>query len=649
MFKKLRSNSTVSQSRRTSTSDSQQQLARGNHEFRRHSQPNPIINYEILHSTSAMNGNHFRQNDSESAIIDESSDQEMSPLTTTQSNQSTTLSEANTLFIDRHQRLELQDSYIDNFTMYLPFVIRQMRLIEERRYRESQEYRNENEQSTTGNSSGNDVSQQTQGHVIIPEIAGDDLDDISTIFDEAHVPLETFAMTHYKILEKQLSSFDVRRLFIIVAGMLKHNTYIFPSAESFELFKQLRSSIKKHRKNLIMVYDNQGTIKRASSSSSTNIKREDIDQQSEGIIIDDRPHIIPLDQKLKGLGLPLFKIQTPYLSSFRKSTPCIIFKRYKEVPQPPPSPLTPSSSSTLSLASSLPAKIKVKSPLKSSDEYTLGKEDFEFETYNFCQVYSKYFQSFRRFIFEFTPLDQPSFKVIMFQSNLRPFADFLYKKTRFRVIGPAMLLGVVQHYNPHMRLLVIDDDKPSLVDNIINKKPNSGLGLTTITSTATITAAAGGLLLKRKSNDKKLKTYIEFNYDDPNTFINPIPNNAFTDEDNISQATNTSLYISNDLPPFGCFKDSMLYRTNSSLLPKKYTEEGKIQIYQDKLFLLDKDENSTLSIDIDSMVLLCVMATLRDISIKNAGRTNTQRAFGIGFANRISYGLEPSHAGIIGL
>ena len=46
-----------------------------------------------------------------------------------------------------------------------------------------------------------------------------------------------------------------------------------------------------------MVYDNQGTIKRASlTSSTTNIKREDINQESEGIIIDDRPHIIPLDQ-----------------------------------------------------------------------------------------------------------------------------------------------------------------------------------------------------------------------------------------------------------------------------------------------------------------------------------------------------------------
>ena len=156
----------------------------------------------------------------------------MSPLTTTQSNQSTALSEANTLFIDRHQRLELQDNYLDNFTMYLPFVIRQMRLIEERRYLESQEYRNENEQTSDNNDplqqqQQQQQQQQTSRHVVIPDITGDDLDDISTIFDEAHVPLETFAMNHYKILEKQLSSFDIKRLFIIVAGMLKHNTYIF--------------------------------------------------------------------------------------------------------------------------------------------------------------------------------------------------------------------------------------------------------------------------------------------------------------------------------------------------------------------------------------------------------------------------------------
>ena len=78
-----------------------------------------------------------------------------------------------------------------------------MRLIEERRYLESQEYRNENEQTSDNNDplQQQQQQQQTSHHVVIPDITGDDLDDISTIFDEAHVPLETFAMNHYKIFE----------------------------------------------------------------------------------------------------------------------------------------------------------------------------------------------------------------------------------------------------------------------------------------------------------------------------------------------------------------------------------------------------------------------------------------------------------------
>ena len=56
-----------------------------------------IMKYYILH-LQQMGGSHS-SNESESVIIDESTDQEMSPLTTTQSNQSTALSEANTYIV----------------------------------------------------------------------------------------------------------------------------------------------------------------------------------------------------------------------------------------------------------------------------------------------------------------------------------------------------------------------------------------------------------------------------------------------------------------------------------------------------------------------------------------------------------------------
>ena len=552
MFKKLRSNST-SQSR---TSESRLNNSR------RFSSPNPV-NFEVLHS-----GN--------SPIIQ--NDDDLSPLTTTQSNKSATLSEAETLYIDRQQRLELQHNYIDNFTMYLPFVIRQLRLLETRRYYESDHpLRN----STSDNSNSSNQNEPGANHIISP--MDDSFDDTATIFEDTHIPMEAYAASYFKILDKGLTDFTIKRLFILVNGMLKHNMYIFPSDESFELFKSLRLNIKKDRKNLIVVYDQHGTIKKVSST----IKREDLTYDD--IIIDDRPHIIPLDQKLKGLGLPLFKVTVPHLSSFRKNTPFIIFKKYKEVPSAPDS--------------------------NSQDE-------IEFETFNFCLVYSKYFQNYRRFIFEFHPTNKPSFKLLMFQSNFRPFADFTYKNTRFRVIGPSMILGVVQHYNPHMRLLIVDENKPSLLDDVINKKLSTGF-------------------MKKKSSD----ICPSFDMNDPDTFINPIPNNSFANEIGSSQFPQP-LFISNDLPPFGSFKDSILYQ-NAQLLPKKYSEVGKIQIYQDKDTVQGNDLNSTLSVDIDSLVILCIMHTLREVSIRNSGRTQSPGSLGFaGGLARQSYSFDPPNPGL---
>ncbi|RCK67506.1 hypothetical protein Cantr_02549 [Candida viswanathii] len=562
MFKKIRSNST-SQAR---TTDNRV----GN--SRRYSTPNPTpVNYEILHAGH----NQAVQDD-----VDDDDD-DLSPLATTQSNKSAALSEAETLYTDRHQRLELQDSYIDNFTMYLPFVIRQMRLLETRRY-----YENDHPLSNgTTESSTDSHSESEPSHIIVP--MDDSFDDTSTIFEEGHIPVEAYAATYFKILEKGLTDFSIKRLFILVGGMLKHNMYIFPSEGSFELFRSLRLNIKKERKNLIVVYDKRGAIKRVSSST----KREDL-TSTDDIVIDDRPHIVPLDQKLKGLGLPLFKVLVPYLSSFRKNTPLIIFKKFKELPAAP----DPN-----------------------------AQDDTEFETFNFCMVYSKYFQPYRRFIFEFHPEDQPSFKIVMFQSNFRPFADFNYKNTRFRVIGPSILLGVVQHYNPHMRLLVIDENKPSLADDVVNKKQSTGF-------------------IKRKSSE----AYVQFDENNPDTYINPIPNNSFANEIN-SSLLPQPLFISNDLPPFGSFKDSILYQ-NPQLLPKKYSEVGKIQIYQDKETLQGKDLDSTLSVDLDSLVLLCVMNTLRDVSIRNSGRTHSPGALAFpGPLGRLTYGFDPPNPGVFGL
>ncbi|KAK6895531.1 hypothetical protein K6H09_001441 [Candida tropicalis] len=574
MFKKLRSNSTSHS--KTTTDNNRAAISR------RYSSPNPV-NFEILH---VGNRRVRTNNNTNGTNDDDDDDDDMSPLATTQSNKSATLSEAETLYIDRQQRLELQESYIDNFTMYLPFVIRQMRLLESRRYYDTEHpSHNSNSNSESSSTSNGNHNESEPSHIIVP--IDDSFDDTSTIFEETHIPMEAYAATHFKILDKSLTDFTIKRSFIMVNGMLKHNMYIFSSEESFELFKSLRSNIKRERKNSIVVYDQHGSIKRTSSAT----KREDLNYDDD-IIIDDRPHIVPLDSKLKGLGLPLFKVMIPYLSSFRKNTPLIIFKKYKEVPSAPDPNI---------------------------------QDEMEFETFNFCLVYSKYFQPYRRFIFEFHPPNKPSFKIVMFQSNFRPFADFSYKNTRFRVVGPSIISGVVQHYNPHMRLLVIDEDMPSLVDDIVNKKSSSGF-------------------MKRKSN----VPCVSFDMNDPDTYLNPIPNNSFANVISSSQLPQPS-FISNDLPPFGSFKDSILYQ-NSQLLPKKYNEVGKIQIYQDKNSAQGRNLDSTLSVDIDSLVLLCIMSTLREVSIRNSGRTNAPGSIGFpGALGRQSYAFDPPSPGVFGL
>ncbi|KAL6449937.1 hypothetical protein SBY92_002411 [Candida maltosa Xu316] len=561
-------------SRLRSYSISQDQRPRIVPSERRYSQ----VDYEVLHSA-----NNHSAVASSSQSSSQPNSEDLSPLTTTQTNQSVALSDAETLYLDRSHGLELQENYMDNFTI-------QMRLRES----DTRRRRSGNHDDTTtstetslGNGTGdtgNGGSVTNNESNIPPHVlmVGDDtFDDRSTIHEETHLPVETFASAFYKIMDKELSQYSVKRSFELVGGMLKSNNYIFPSKESFESFKALRQNIKRDRKNSILVYDKQGTIKKVSSCT----KKEDL-VGDEDIVIDDRPHIIPLDQKIKGLGLPLFKMQTPYLSSFRKNTPMIIFKKYREIPSSP-------------------------QQTTSNNKNVVSEDAPDFETYEFCSVYSRYFQNYRRFIMEFNPIDQPSFKVIVFQSNFRSFTDFKYKNTRFRVLGTSVIQGVVQQYNPHMRLLVLDEDMPSLVDNVVNKKNSGGI-------------------IKRKSQEPMVK----FDYNDYNTYINPISNTSFAEE--ISSGPVSSFDItSNHLPPFGMFKDAM-----SRMLPKKYLEVGRFEIYQDHDTLNGISLDTTLSVDLDSLVLLCVMATLRDVSIRNSSKTTAPG--GVGFGSRFGVPVAAS-------
>lgn len=447
------------------------------------------------------------------------------------------LSETDTLLQEHRNGHELQEAYEDNFTSYHPFLLRRLRL---------EAYRTTEESAMRGA-----AEQFNESHK--------DDDDVSTVLNESIRHTLT-------ILGKEISNFTLKRKFIIASEFMKSAQYIFPCEELFELFKELRRN--KNSKD-VFVY-----------TSNNEVRKIDVDgKQPEGSIIDSRQHIIPLDYKLQGLGLPLFKVLVPYLSSFKKNTPYIVFKRFREKPTRPSSDAT--------------------------------KEE-SFETYTYCTVYSKHFQKVKRVTFQFTVEEngeKRSFTVYLFMNNFKPFADFTYQGTKFRVLGTPIITTLGLNYNPCLKLLIVDRGKPSLCDNIINKRTNFEFLK---------------ILKKKKASCEETEdpTYVQYDEDVPSTHINPYPdpNNPLLQEDTRlfrDSNMNRIQYISDDMPPFGAFKDSIL-NEKSNILPRKYSDSGKIELYQDRR-QAHGNIQSTLLLDTDTLVLQCVLATIREIAIKNAG------------------------------
>lgn len=547
-------------------------------------------NVELLHTGEKKEPAEVQQTYTNETI---NSDDCLSPLTSGPDNQgdgdnhSLALSETDTLCATRKQRLELQDVYIDNFSMYLPFVLRQLRLAEDQA--QAEDRRRREARASTGRG-GALVDHFDEDYDAENDTIADD--DLSTIFNDSQSPEEHYEIDHQKVMDRKLSAYNYKRLVVFVGGMLKSDVFIFPTVASFKLFKQLRTNIKKERKSSVIIYDSNGDIKKVTSSNGINKNEYANPDGGNDEVIDERNHIIPISYKIKGQGLPILRMHLPYMSTFRKNTPYLIFKKFKEVPSAP-NPGDPK------------------------------QNDIDFETFDYCNVYLKYSLNYRRFILEFYPNTASCFKVVMFESTFKPFADFNYKGTRFRVIGTTISTGLVCEYNPHMRLLIIDDDEPSLCDGIVNKKPSSGF-----------------MKLKKSSNHEE---YVEFDINDPATYVNPIPNAKFVDEDGFSNCCHhRATFIPNNLPPFGCYKDASLYKgQNSSLIPKKYYEIGKAEIYQDLQSLSPQSTtssspshgnnespvseeflNSTFSMDQDTLVLTVIMSTLREVNVKNANKSS---------------------------
>lgn len=440
-------------------------------------------------------------------------------------NISIALSEAATLAYDKRNRLELQDAFDDNFTSYLPYVLRRMRIERNRELVEA-------------------------------------MHEFALASDSEDAKTMTSANQGFEIMARKTDRYNTKRSLVMATEYIKNNTYVFAEREAFQLFKHLRSNNKKLRKNSVIVFDAKGNIKR--------IQGENAPPGDPSEVVDSRAHIIPVDYKLKGEGLPLFKILVPYMSSFRKKVPYMVFRRYREVP------LRPS-----------------------------GSEDEEFESYDFCTVHVKHFQAYKRYTFQFTPVDGPEFKILAFQNNYRPFTDFVHRSTRFRIVGTSLASAYLMNYNPELKLLVIDPAMPSLCDGLVNKQP--------------------GFDLKNVVKKRGLVHLPEVEPlpEDPADFPNPVPlpmNPILVEDEGGFMGMSRRNYIPSEMPPFGRFLDSCVYSDEVLLLPKRYSEVGMIEVYQDRNQLATY-LTSTLSVDLDTLVLTAILLTLRETGIRNSNRS----------------------------
>lgn len=456
--------------------------------------------------------------------------------------ESVALSEAETLAQPKSHRWDLQETYAENYTEYLPFLINRLR---------AQQLEELQEGYTRG---------------LSPTATGDD--------DATIISLR--ASEEY-VFGRPPSVWNLKRSLIVGREFIKGTMYVFPDMVSFEKFRYLRSHQKKLSKNSYIVYDAEGNIKRIKGKPPSEEGMASFAES--GSLVDQRQHIIPVDYKLKGDGLPIFKISSPYMSSFRKKVPFMVFRKYRQVPLRP----------------------------KLGDK---EDEDENFELYVFCTVHVKNHTYYRRFILHFTPEDGPPLKLLMFQNNHIPFADFTYKGTRFRVSGTALTNPYLMSYNAELKLLILSGNQPSLCDCVIDKLKQD-------------------TYKKRDLSEGLLESEASLV---PEELNNPIPhprNPILTDEDGPLLRLSIRKYILNKRPPFARLIDACAYMDDSPLIPKKYTEVAKVELYQDNSHM-DPRANLSVpsSVDYDSLVLATVLMTLQETKTRNTSRYTSNKYMG---------------------
>ncbi|CAK7917686.1 hypothetical protein CAAN3_21S01596 [[Candida] anglica] len=434
-----------------------------------------------------------RRDEFEQTIQDDSESVESAPL-----------SDTNTLYYSNQERLQLQETYNQNFTMYLPYLIRQLRL----------------------NSSDNNANYSMYHHA------------------ELTSSQETVASTanKYSIMGKLAINYNHKRRMILVHELFKNSTLLFLNEESFSLFKDLRAQHK------------------------------------------DKLTIVPEKYRSKGLGMPFLRMDSHSYLKVGEDNADITFQRFYENVKKP--------------------KIETSSPPPIS--------------YRYCNVQIKSFTSIKRLTFIFYPEGKPSFKVILFQHNFKPIADFCYKDTRFRIFGNSLIsFGVV----PNFKLLIIDKDKPSLCDNVYDRP----------------FFKISSIVKKRRSSSVSLDGNSgNMPEVDITKMANPYPNadNPLLKFDQSQYISRNKSYVSNDLPPFGNVQDAHSYLKETSVIPKRYREQARLETYSDLSSMSPGiDTKSTNSLDIDTLVLACINMTIREIVSKR----NSKVTSNLELVNRYNY------------
>lgn len=608
------------------------------HTGRRHSLP-ANIETDLLYSGEQHGLASRGRSAARATELSDGSTDELSEIVSVRS---LALSESDTLALTEPQHFELQESYQDNYTAYLPFLLRRLRIEQNQveaemaarnaagehmeavpnsvvvgvnrdavdRGHDPQNVENINAQelrnrgllsSGSGSGSGSasdrsalDGSERLNGRHDVLETETDPLDDEKTIASRQN--------DRDYIMRRLMTSYNAKRSLIVVSEFIKSTTYVFPCAESYALFKELRLNKNKlqKRKNSVIVYDDKCNISRVTGASANSLALS----SPNNAIVDRRQHIIPVDYKVKGQGLPVFKVSVPYMSSFRRKTPFMVFRKYREVPEKP---------SAVSGA----------------------ETDEHFETYNFCEVHCKMFQPYKRYTFQFSPAGEAPFKVYAFQNNNRPFTDFNYKGSRFRVLGTLLLLAYVIAYNPELKLFILDELQASLADDLVEREHRTDFfSRSRHSSSGNIHEEAHSRINGRSSRNDHSdeRTNYQSSSVHPAELQDPVPrpdNPIVVDGESYIRSSG-QLFIPNDSPPFSRFVDSFVYQNNALFLPKKFTEVGKVEVYQNPEEYGSASPLTTYAVDTDSLVLTTILLALREANVRMAKRQHT------GVTNRMS-------------